>query len=101
MLANIYHDLLYRPIALQVIVALVLLCIVRWAIAADEIQFNTDVLDVKDRSNIDLSQFSQRDYIMPGSYQMSVHANQQVIPEQTIEFFHLIMTQSSVCLVYQ
>ncbi len=87
MLANIYHDLLYRPIALQVIVALVLLCIVRWAIAADEIQFNTDVLDVKDRSNIDLSQFSQRDYIMPGSYQMSVHANQQVIPEQTIEFF--------------
>ncbi|MFD3232320.1 FimD/PapC N-terminal domain-containing protein, partial [Rahnella aceris] len=41
--------------------------------ANEIIQFNTDVLDVKDRENIDLSQFSRRGYIMPGNYTMVVH----------------------------
>lgn len=35
------------------------------AYATDNIQFNTDVLDVRDRKNIDLSQFSRSGYIMP------------------------------------
>ncbi|WP_149543242.1 outer membrane usher protein [Serratia marcescens] len=55
--------------------------------AADDIQFNTDVLDVNDRKNIDLSQFSRGGYIMPGTYGMVVHVNKNDLPEQPIHFF--------------
>ncbi|UAN62244.1 hypothetical protein [Serratia sp. JSRIV006] len=30
---------------------------------ADDIQFNSDILDLKDRSNIDLSQFAQKGFM--------------------------------------
>jgi outer membrane usher protein FimD/PapC len=55
--------------------------------AADDIQFNTDVLDVNDRKNIDLSQFSRGGYIMPGTYGMVVHVNKNDLPEQQIPFY--------------
>ncbi|WP_447889706.1 outer membrane usher protein [Serratia fonticola] len=55
--------------------------------AADDIQFNTDVLDVNDRKNIDLSQFSRGGYIMPGTYSMVVHVNKNDLPEQQIPFY--------------
>ncbi|MBH1922367.1 outer membrane usher protein [Serratia surfactantfaciens] len=55
--------------------------------AADDIQFNTDVLDVHDRKNIDLSQFSRGGYIMPGTYGMVVHINKNDLPEQPIPFY--------------
>jgi outer membrane usher protein FimD/PapC len=55
--------------------------------AADDIQFNTDVLDVNDRKNIDLSQFSRGGYIMPGTYGMVVHINKNDLPEQPIPFY--------------
>jgi outer membrane usher protein FimD/PapC len=42
---------------------------------ADDIQFNTDVLDVKDRENISLSQFSREGYMMPGDYSLDVIVN--------------------------
>lgn len=59
-----------------------------WTCAwAQEIQFNMDVLDVKDRKNIDLTQFSRRGYIMPGVYNMDVELNSQALPEQTIAFY--------------
>ncbi|MFM5466164.1 FimD/PapC N-terminal domain-containing protein [Aeromonas simiae] len=32
------------------------------------VEFNIDLLDSIDRENIDLSQFSQAGYIMPGTY---------------------------------
>lgn len=54
--------------------------------AADEIQFNTDVLDVTDRQNIDLSQFSRGGYIMPGTYGMVIHVNKNDLPEQQVSF---------------
>ncbi|WP_455872227.1 outer membrane usher protein [Serratia proteamaculans] len=54
---------------------------------ADDIQFNTDVLDVKDRNNIDLDQFSRGGYIMPGDYSMKVRINKQELPEQPITFY--------------
>lgn len=41
-----------------------------WVYAEGGIQFNADILDVNDRKNIDLSQFSRSGYIMPGSYSM-------------------------------
>ncbi|MEE4411537.1 MULTISPECIES: outer membrane usher protein [unclassified Serratia (in: enterobacteria)] len=51
------------------------------------IQFNSDILDVNDRKNIDLSQFSRSGYIMPGSYSMVVHINKNELPEQKIPFY--------------
>lgn len=53
---------------------------------ADDIQFNSDVLDVKDRSNIDLSQFSQKGFILPGTYSLAVSLNTQVWPETSVDF---------------
>ncbi|MBD1377623.1 outer membrane usher protein [Erwinia aphidicola] len=55
--------------------------------AAETIEFNIDVLDVNDRSNIDLSQFSRGGYIMPGAYTMAIHINKDDIPEQVVNFF--------------
>ncbi|MBH1920752.1 outer membrane usher protein [Serratia surfactantfaciens] len=55
--------------------------------AEDGVQFNADILDVNDRKNIDLSQFSRSGYIMPGSYGMVVHLNKSELPEQKIAFY--------------
>lgn len=57
------------------------------AAQAEEIQFNTDVLDVYDRKNIDLSQFSRGGFIMPGSYSMVVRLNKSDLPEQPVPFY--------------
>ncbi|HFZ1934504.1 outer membrane usher protein [Serratia marcescens] len=57
------------------------------AAQAEEIQFNTDVLDVNDRKNIDLSQFSRGGFIMPGSYSMVVRLNKSDLPEQPVPFY--------------
>ncbi|CAI1045735.1 MULTISPECIES: outer membrane usher protein [Serratia] len=54
---------------------------------AHEFSFNTDVLDVNDRSNIDLDQFSRSGYIMPGDYVMAVHINKQELLEQPVTFY--------------
>ncbi|WP_457196265.1 outer membrane usher protein [Pantoea ananatis] len=55
--------------------------------AAEDVQFNTDVLDVKDRANIDLGQFARIGYIMPGSYTMTVRVNRNELPEQPVSFY--------------
>lgn len=55
--------------------------------SAGEVQFNTDILDLNDRSNIDLSQFSRSGFILPGTYPMVVQVNTQPLPEQPIGFF--------------
>ncbi|BEO22615.1 outer membrane usher protein [Serratia nevei] len=57
------------------------------AYAEDGIQFNTDVLDVNDRKNIDLSQFTRSGYIMPGAYTMAIHLNKNELPEQSVNFY--------------
>lgn len=54
--------------------------------SASEIQFNTDILDIKDKSNIDLSKFSQAGYIMPGGYKLTPHINKEELPEQIIDW---------------
>lgn len=51
-----------------------------------DVQFNTDVLDVKERSHIDLNQFSRTGYLMPGDYQLAVRINKTELPEQNITF---------------
>lgn len=55
--------------------------------ASEVIQFNTDVLDVNDRENIDLSQFARGGYIMPGAYDMVVHLNNNELQERSIQFY--------------
>ena len=54
--------------------------------AAEEFQFNSDVLSLEDSQNIDLSVFSKGSFVMPGSYNLAVHINKHQLPEQTIVF---------------
>ncbi|VEI61909.1 Outer membrane usher protein papC precursor [Serratia fonticola] len=57
------------------------------SVQAAEFNFNTDVLDVNDRSNIDLDQFSRSGYIMPGDYVMALQINKQELLEQPVTFY--------------
>lgn len=57
-----------------------------FAAPSPEVQFNTDVLDLKDRENIDLSQFSRKGYILPGRYSFAVNLNSITMPERLISF---------------
>ncbi|WP_340610449.1 outer membrane usher protein [Xenorhabdus bharatensis] len=45
------------------------------------IEFNTDALDINERSNIDLEKFSRAGYIMPGNYMMAVRVNQSELQD--------------------
>ncbi|OYT79790.1 MAG: PapC/FimD family outer membrane usher protein [Pseudomonas sp. PGPPP2] len=54
---------------------------------AADIEFNTDVLDLIDRTNIDLSQFARSGFILPGTYSMVVQINGQPIAEQPVAFY--------------
>ncbi|CRM15274.1 MULTISPECIES: outer membrane usher protein [Pseudomonas] len=57
------------------------------ALGAGDIEFNTDVLDLSDRTNIDLSQFARSGFILPGTYAMVVQLNSQPIAEQSVAFY--------------
>ncbi|NDO83187.1 PapC/FimD family outer membrane usher protein [Citrobacter sp. NCU1] len=77
----------YRRILHPLTISLhLMLGMIHIAYADNAVEFNTDVLDVKERANIDLSQFSQAGYLMPGKYQLVLHVNKSEIPEQTVEF---------------
>lgn len=67
---------------------------------AKEIEFNTDILDVNDRANIDLSNFSKSGYLMPGEYSFTVHINKQTLPEQPVFYYAspVEINESLVCL---
>ncbi|WP_156046232.1 outer membrane usher protein [Pseudomonas simiae] len=55
--------------------------------ASGDVQFNTDVLDLGDRTNIDLSQFSRSGFILPGTYPMVIKLNTNTLPEQSVAFY--------------
>lgn len=55
--------------------------------ATGDIEFNTDVLDLSDRTNIDLSRFARSGFILPGTYSMVVQINTQPVAEQTVTFY--------------
>ncbi|MBS7845157.1 outer membrane usher protein [Pseudomonas fluorescens] len=57
------------------------------AMASGDIEFNTDVLDLSDRTNIDLSRFARSGFILPGTYSMVVQINNQAMAEQSVAFF--------------
>ncbi|WP_024528205.1 outer membrane usher protein [Serratia fonticola] len=75
-----------RPRVLGVIISTILSGALT-SVHANEFDFNTDVLDINDRSNIDLERFSRSGYIMPGDYVMSVHINKQELLEQPVTFY--------------
>ena len=67
------------------------------AYATDNIQFNTDVLDVRDRKNIDLSQFFAKWlHHAWNHYDMVVHINKNTLPSKEIPFMSRMMTQMAV-----
>ncbi|WP_343553900.1 outer membrane usher protein [Pantoea sp.] len=76
-------SLTLQPKILSVVIASCLLGFSYQGVA-EEIEFNTDILDINDRKNIDLSRFSKSGFILPGEYEMVVMVNKRVLPEQTI-----------------
>ena len=75
-----------RPRILGLLIAFILAGNSVCAVAAD-IEFNTDVLDVTDRANIDLGQFSRGNFIMPGDYLFTVHINKLTLPDQPVVYY--------------
>lgn len=53
---------------------------------AHAVEFNTDILDVDERNDVDLTRFSEAGYVMPGTYVLDVYINKRVLPQQTIEY---------------
>ncbi len=70
--------------------AVPLLCSIFFGVSfspsAEEVEFNTDVLDIDDRKNINLSHFRQVGYVLPGEYTLSININGREISEQVISF---------------
>lgn len=62
-----------RPVA--ALIYLIISGISSSALANSDIEFNADILDLKDKQNIDLSDFSRAGYIMPGKYEFIVRVN--------------------------
>ncbi|MCX3071349.1 outer membrane usher protein [Providencia stuartii] len=59
-----------------------------WAsVSASSIEFNTDVLDVEDKKNIDLDQFSRAGYIMPGVYSLALKVNDDSLPDISVPYY--------------
>ncbi|MGG4608396.1 fimbria/pilus outer membrane usher protein [Providencia sp. Me31A] len=54
--------------------------------ANDIVEFNTDVLDVGDRSNIDLTRFSKDNFVFPGTYLLDVYINGQSLQQQKVTY---------------
>lgn len=71
----------------KILAATALCSIVTWVSAAEEFQFNTDVLDLKDRENLDLGVFASANFIMPGQYSLMVHVNRDRLTEFPIDYF--------------
>ncbi|AKG68834.1 fimbrial assembly protein [Serratia fonticola] len=75
-----------QPRTLGLLISFILAGNAAGSFAAD-IEFNTDVLDVSDRINIDLGQFSRGNFIMPGDYLFTVHINKQTLTDQLVTFY--------------
>lgn len=70
----------------KLLAATALCCAATWASAAEEFQFNTDVLELKDRENLDLGVFASANFIMPGQYNLLVHVNRDTLTEYAVDY---------------
>lgn len=55
--------------------------------ATEVVQFNTEVLDLEDKHNIDLNQFSRAGHIMPGTYSFTLKMNEEQLAEVSVSFY--------------
>ena len=55
--------------------------------ALAETEFNIDALDLDERTKIDLSQFADEGYILPGDYYLEIEVNKNKLPLQKIPFY--------------
>jgi len=53
---------------------------------ADDLQFNTELLDISDKKNIESGLFSKPGYIMPGTYSFKISLNNQYLIERKVTF---------------
>lgn len=67
-MSRTYH----QPCAVYLAVMTALMPYSSPLMAADVVQFNTELLDLNDKKNIDLGQFSRAGYIMPGNYPLKI-----------------------------
>lgn len=70
----------------KALAATALCCVATWVNGAEEFQFNTEVLDLKDRENLDLGVFASANFIMPGQYSLMVHMNRDTLAEFPIDY---------------
>jgi outer membrane usher protein FimD/PapC len=56
------------------------------ASAGEVTEFNTDVMDIGDRSRIDVSHFSRAGYVMPGNYPLTLNVNGAEVREVAVTF---------------
>lgn len=70
---------------------------------ARDVIFNSDMMDAKDRENIDLTPFSRPGYIPPGTYAMTITVNRRLLSEQNITFYYSEQNagESKPCLTHQ
>lgn len=54
---------------------------------AKAIEFNINILDTEDRENIDLSRFSEKSYIMPGDYSLTLKINEHNVKDIDVTFY--------------
>ncbi|WP_218202226.1 outer membrane usher protein [Salmonella enterica] len=57
--------------------------------AESPIQFNTQFLDVKNGTSLDLNRFSRKGYIMPGKYTLRVMVNESQIAQESIINYYI------------
>lgn len=74
-----------RSLRLAIALSLYGLCVP--VLAAEAFEFNTDVLDLEDKTNIDLNQFSRAGYIMPGTYSFTLKANDEQLGDVSVPFY--------------
>lgn len=76
------HNFKHRALVLCIAAALM-----NYHSAVFAVEFNTELLDANDKSNIDLSRFAQAGYIMPGTYTLTIRVNGHAIKDADITFY--------------
>lgn len=76
------------------------LLVISWAEGsyAADIEFNTDLLDVKDKENIESGAFKQAGFIIPGDYSMQLVVNNVLVGERKVRFYEQTENNSQLCL---
>ncbi|HDZ8965061.1 TPA: fimbria/pilus outer membrane usher protein [Aeromonas dhakensis] len=76
------------------------LIVISWAEGsyAGDIEFNTDLLDVKDKENIESGAFKQAGFIIPGEYSMQLVVNNVLAGERKVRFYESAENGSQLCL---